>query len=247
MIARNSSFSYKGKAIKIQNVAKEMGVRYVLEGSVQKAGERVRINIQLIDALNGHHLWAESYDRILEDIFAIQDEVSMRLMEALQAKIITGERFQYYSGGTGNVKAFIKFLKGVDCFSRMTAADNLHARNFFEEAIKYGKQALALNPNNADSHALLAGVLTFSGESKEGFEHLEKALRLNPVAPFFYYHFLGHSYKNTRQYNEAIQAYKTAVNVNPDFIFPHIKMSQILKNSYSFLKMPALNKSKSKK
>jgi TolB-like protein len=80
VIARNSTFTYKGKAVKVKQVSEELGVRYVLEGSVQRSGDRVRINAQLIDALTGHHLWAERYDRDVKDIFAIQDEITMKII-----------------------------------------------------------------------------------------------------------------------------------------------------------------------
>lgn len=90
VIARNSTFFYKGKQVKVQQVAKELGVQYVLEGSVQKAKERVRIAVQLIDATTGHHLWAEIYDRELKDIFAVQDDITMKIMTALQVKLTGG-------------------------------------------------------------------------------------------------------------------------------------------------------------
>jgi adenylate cyclase len=83
VIARNSTFTYKGKAVKVQQVAEELGVRYVLEGSVQKSGERIRISAQLIDALTGRHLWAQRYDRNLKDLFALQDEITMKIMSAM--------------------------------------------------------------------------------------------------------------------------------------------------------------------
>jgi len=91
VVARNSTFTYKGKAINVQQVGKELGVRYVLEGSVQKSSERVRITAQLIDAITGHHLWAETYDRDLKDIFAIQDEITMNIMNALQIELTGGD------------------------------------------------------------------------------------------------------------------------------------------------------------
>ena len=91
VIARNSTFTYKGKAVKVKQVSEELGVRYVLEGSVRKAGHRIRINAQLIDALKGHHLWAERYDRELRDIFALQDEITMKIIIALQVELTAGE------------------------------------------------------------------------------------------------------------------------------------------------------------
>jgi adenylate cyclase len=95
VIARNSSFTYKGKAVQVQQVGQELGVRYVLEGSVRKYGGRVRIIAQLSDTKSGHHLWAERYDRKLEDIFAIQDEITKQILEALQVKLTEGEHARF--------------------------------------------------------------------------------------------------------------------------------------------------------
>ncbi len=92
VIARNSTFTYKGKPVKVKQVSEELGVRYVLEGSVQKSGDRVRITAQLIDALTGHHLWAERYERDLKDIFALQDEVTTKILTAMRVKLTEGDR-----------------------------------------------------------------------------------------------------------------------------------------------------------
>ena len=91
VIARNSTFTYKGKPVKVKQVSEELGVRYVLEGSVQRSGDRVRITAQLIDALTGNHLWAERYDRDLKDIFALQDEITIKILTAVQVKLTEGE------------------------------------------------------------------------------------------------------------------------------------------------------------
>ena len=96
VIARNSTFTYKGKPVKVKQVSEELGVRYVLEGSVQRSGDRVRITAQLIDALTGHHLWAERYDRDLKDLFALQDEITMKILTAMQVKLTEGEQASWY-------------------------------------------------------------------------------------------------------------------------------------------------------
>jgi len=296
VIARNSAFTYKGQAVRVQQVARELGVQYVLEGSVQTSGNRVRINAQLIDATTGHHLWAESYDRVLEDIFAIQDDITINLMDALPSKLIPGGHYRYYEGRATSISAFITFLKGMERFYRMTAGDNFEARQCFEEAIamdpnssmayamlaythlndifqawsktvlesfeqaekaalkalsldesldlpnvilsqiylfgrqhdkatECGERAVALNPNNPLSHAMLALVFYFTGRSQEAVPLLDKAFRLNPVAPFYYYHFLGHAHLSLENYRAAMKAYKQAIYLNPDFIFPHLCMA----------------------
>ena len=118
VIARNSTFTYKGKPVKVKQVSEELGVRYVLEGSVQKSGDNVRITAQLIDALSGHHLWAERYDRDLKDIFALQDEITMKVITALQVELTAGEMAGMIAKGTKNIDAFIKYLQAYELMYR---------------------------------------------------------------------------------------------------------------------------------
>ncbi|MGW8179856.1 MAG: adenylate/guanylate cyclase domain-containing protein, partial [bacterium] len=108
VIARNSTFSYKGQQVKIQQVAEELGVRYVLEGSVRKSEDRVRVTAQLIDAITGRHLWAERYDNDLKDMFALQDQITLKILNALQVKLIEGEAFNAAAKGTDNLEAYLK-------------------------------------------------------------------------------------------------------------------------------------------
>jgi TolB-like protein len=105
VIARNSTFTYKGKPVKVQQVAEDLGVRYVLEGSVKKGGDKIRITAQLIDALSGHHLWAKRYDRSLEDIFAVQDEITKEIITAMQVKLTEGEQIRVAARGTNSLDA----------------------------------------------------------------------------------------------------------------------------------------------
>jgi adenylate cyclase len=142
VIARNSTFVYKGKPVKIQKVAEDLGVRYVMEGSVQRSGKRLRITAQLIDAITGHHTWSEQYDRELKDIFALQDEITMRIMGAVRVELTEGEQARQWGrkGGTDNLQALEKYLQGLDLIFRNTKQDNDTARQLFEEAI-------ALDPN----------------------------------------------------------------------------------------------------
>ena len=114
VIARNSTFVYKGKAIKPQQVSQELGVRYVVEGSVQKAEARVRINAQLVDATTGRHLWAERYDRELKDIFALQDEITQKIVGALQVKLTAEEQGRVGRVPTDNLEAYDYFLRGME-------------------------------------------------------------------------------------------------------------------------------------
>ena len=111
VIARNSTFVYKGKPVKVQQVAEDLGVRYVLEGSVRKAGEKVRITAQLVDALNGRHIFSESYDRDFKDILSVQDEITMHILSALQVAITKGEFARSLAKGTKNLKAYLKVMQ----------------------------------------------------------------------------------------------------------------------------------------
>jgi adenylate cyclase len=149
VIARNSTFSFKGKAVKIQEVARELGVRYVLEGSVQRAGERVRITAQLIEATSGHHLWAERYDRNLDDLFDMQDEITLNIVIALQVQMTDGEQARVRHRSTVNLDAWGYFVKAYDLFQRHTKEDNAKARELLDEALK-------VDPNYANALALKA-------------------------------------------------------------------------------------------
>jgi TolB-like protein/class 3 adenylate cyclase len=115
VISRQSTFSYKGKPVKVKQVSEELGVRYVLEGSIQRSGDRVRITAQLIDALTGHHLWAERYERDLKDIFALQDEITMKILTATQVRLTAGEEAsstaKYFRGKQG-LDCYMKYLEG---------------------------------------------------------------------------------------------------------------------------------------
>ena len=115
VISRQSTFSYKGKPVKVKQVSEELGVRYVLEGSLQKSGDRVRITAQLIDALTGDHLWAERYDRDLKDIFPLQDEITMKILTATQVKLTEGEQ-------ASSVEKYYRGKQGLDCYLKLAEA-----------------------------------------------------------------------------------------------------------------------------
>ncbi|UCB49258.1 MAG: guanylyl cyclase, partial [Deltaproteobacteria bacterium] len=149
VIARNSTFTYKGKAVKIRQVAEELGVRYVLEGSVRKAGELVRINAQLIDSTSGHHLWAERYDGNMEEVFALQDEITGKIVKALAVKLTVSEKEKVALKGTKDIAAYDTFLKGWEYYLRETPDD-------FAKAISYFKKAIELDPNYGRAYAALA-------------------------------------------------------------------------------------------
>ena len=149
VIARNSVFAYKGKSPKVQDVGTELGVRYVLEGSVRKAGERVRITAQLIDAARGHHLWAERYDRKLDDVFAVQDEVTRQIVATLPRRVEAADLERAKRKPTANMAAYDYLLKGKDHHHRGTKVD-------IAKGLKALSKAIELDPNYAHAYAWLA-------------------------------------------------------------------------------------------
>jgi TolB-like protein/DNA-binding SARP family transcriptional activator len=151
VIARNSSFSYKGQQIKIRQVAEDLGVRYVLKGSVRRAGEQIRINTQLIDATTGGHIWAERYDGTLDDVFAFQDSVTREIANALAVALTDEETVERTHHETDHAQAHDAFLRGWAYYKLLTPEDLARAIPFFEEAIR-------LDPNYARAHAALASL-----------------------------------------------------------------------------------------
>jgi TolB-like protein/Flp pilus assembly protein TadD len=149
VIARNSAFTYKGKAVKVQDVGREMGVRYVLEGSVLKADNQVRINAQLIDATTGYHLWSERYDRPLQNILTLQDEIVLKIVTTLKLQLAVQEEGAIVRKHTDNLEAYDAFLRGQAYFLRFTKGANAQARQMFEKA-------LTLDPQYAEACAFLS-------------------------------------------------------------------------------------------
>jgi adenylate cyclase len=148
VIARTSAFTYKGKGVKVQELSKEMGVRYVVEGSVLKTGAHIRIMAQLIDATTGYSLWSERYERSLKDIFTIQDEIVQKIVTTLKLQLSLVEQGYLFRKGTDNVEAYDSFLRGVEYFVRTTKEANAQARQLFEGVI-------ALDPQYANAYTML--------------------------------------------------------------------------------------------
>jgi adenylate cyclase len=175
VIARNSTFTYKGKAVKVNQIAEELGVQYVLEGSVRKEGDRVRITAQLIDALTGHHLWAEKYDRELKEIFSLQDEITKKIISSLQVKLTEGEQAYVYAKGTDNLEAYLNAMKANWLNLNGTKDGVLKALDLAEEAID-------LDPNYAFAYKVLGGahgVTLWLQMSKNPRETLKRTIELH--------------------------------------------------------------------
>jgi adenylate cyclase len=152
VIARNSTFTYKGQSVDVRQIANDLGVRYVLEGSVRKAAGKVRINAQLVDSTTGRHLWAERYDGSLEDIFALQDEITAKIVSGLEVNLTATERKRAGHKITTNVDAYDLFLRGRAEFYHFNETDNAKAKRNFERAIE-------LDPNFAAAYAYLSLAL----------------------------------------------------------------------------------------
>jgi len=151
VIARNSVFTYKGKAVKPDQVSRELGVRYIIEGSVRKANNRIRITAQLVDATTGYHMWAQYYDRDLYDIFAVQEEIARRITRALAVRLTMQEEKHMGRPYTSSQVAWEYFMRGAELYRRFTPKDNAHARELFEKAID-------LDPEFARAYANLAAT-----------------------------------------------------------------------------------------
>ena len=151
VIARNSSFTYKGKPVDVKNVARDLGVRYVMEGSVRRAGNQVRINAQLIDATTGGHVWAERYDGTLENVFGLQDQVTQQIVNALAVNLTSTEKVEHGQKETDIPQAYDAFLRGWEHYQRRTPDHYAKARDYFEQAIE-------LDPDYSRAYAALASI-----------------------------------------------------------------------------------------
>jgi adenylate cyclase len=184
IIARNTAFTYKGKNSDLTQVSKDLGVRYVLEGSVRRAGERVRITAQLIDGNTNGHVWAERYDRDLKDIFSVQDEVTQEIVNALRVHVSDAEQRRLVKKETENLDAYDDLLLGRDLFLRFTKEDNQEAELKF-------KHAIGLDPNYSTAYAELARVFvqrrnhgwsdTPDETLEEGFRMASKSVELDDL------------------------------------------------------------------
>jgi adenylate cyclase len=220
VIARDSTSTYKGKPVKVKQVSEELGVRYVLEGSVQRSGDRVRITAQLIDALIGIHLWAERYDRDLKDIFALQDEITLKILVATQVKLTEGELSlgvgKHYRGKQG-LDCYLKIMEGIGYVDRFTSEDNNLARRIAGEVI-------AMCPEVPMAYRLMAAVYQqdfWLSPTKSPAESIEKGIAMIQKALALDDTFAeGHSvlsvfYLQKREYDKAIAEGERAVALNP--------------------------------
>ena len=233
VIARNSSFAYKGQARDLRQIGHDLGVRYLLEGSVRRSGDRIRITAQLIDATAGHHLWADKYDRGLADVFDVQDELTREIVSALRVILTEAEEGRVWQRSTNNVAAWSDAVRGVDYIWRGTAADMQAARKFLVSATER-------DPNYAKALVMLA--LTYYFDIRFGYtndienakrkfaEFTKRALELDPGEPYAVA-MLGNVYALEDRFEEAIVQANRALSISPNDAFLWLAAARLFINA----------------
>jgi TolB-like protein/cytochrome c-type biogenesis protein CcmH/NrfG len=218
VIARNSSFTYKGKSVHMKQVAEELGVRYLLEGSVRKSGDRVRITAQLNDVATGSHIWAERYDRDLADVFAVQDQITEAIVAAIEPQIYAAENFRARSKPPNSLDAWDLVMRALWHYWRVTRQDNMVAQALLEKAItidpNYG-QALSVL---ATSH--MSGVHLGWAELGSTAPIAERAALAAVAADSedpWAHNALGSVYFSTRRLDDSLAEFELALQLNPNF------------------------------
>ena len=221
VIARHSTFSYKGQNPDVRKVGQELGASHVIEGSVRKAGNTVRITIQLINASDGKHMWAERYDRELRDVFTIQDEVLAEIITTLSLKLTADEKRRVIKRGTENLAAYDLYMRGRQQESFFTKESYVEAQNYYE-------QAVALDPNFAEAWAHLAQIHTLNGQfgwvedivaaDSIALKLVEKSILLDPDLPFSRFSYSRILARNSiNQHDRAIEEAKKAIELDPNY------------------------------
>jgi TolB-like protein len=217
VIARNSSFIYKGKSVHMNQIAQELGVSYVVEGSVRKGGDRVRIMVQLNDVATGSHLWAERYDRSLADVFAVQDEITEAIVAAIEPKLYAAENFHAQRKPPGSMDAWDLVMRALSYYWRVTRQDNVVAQALLEKAI-------SIDPNYGQALGVLAASHMFSAHMGWAdttivpiAEHAAlAAIRADSEDPWAHYA-LGCVYLFPRRFDDSLAEFELALRLNPNF------------------------------
>lgn len=218
VIARNSSFTYKGKVVHMKQIADELGVGYVVEGSVRKAGDRVRITVQLNDVATGSHIWAERYDRGLADVFAVQDEITEAIVAAIEPQLYAAENFHAQRKPPDSLDAWDLVMRALSHYWRVTRQDNLVAQALLEKAI-------AIDPNYGQALGVLATSHTFSAHmgwadmavSAPSAERSALAAILVDSEDPWAHHALGCAYLFMRRFDDSLAEFELALRLNPNF------------------------------
>jgi adenylate cyclase len=220
VIARNSSFIYKGKAIDMKRIGRELGVRYVLEGSVRKSGQQVRINTQLIDATTGNHIWADRYDGDISDVFALQDKITNSVVAAIEPRLLEAESIRSQSRNPSDVRAWDLLMQASFLFWRLNKMDG-------EAAITILRRATQLYPDYAPAHSMLAFAMLLLGylgyvepQLKEATAQATRAAELDRNDPWAYVA-LGFVAFIERRTDESVAHFQRALDLNPNFAAAH--------------------------
>jgi TolB-like protein len=218
VIARNSSFIYRGKSVHHRQIGEELGVGYVVEGSVRKDGDQVRITAQLVDVVTGSHLWAERYDRGLADVFAVQDEITQAVVAAIEPQLYAAEEFRARRKAPDNMAAWDLVMRALSHYWRVTQQDNLVAQALLEKAIM-------VDPGYGQALGLLASCHMFSAHM--GWEEMPKALPIAERASLaairadsedaWAHYALASVYLFTRRFDDSIAEFELALRLNPNF------------------------------
>lgn len=219
VIARNSTFAYKGQAADVRQIGRELGVRYLLEGSVRKSGQRVRIPCQLIDAISGNYIWVERYDRDLTDIFILQDEITASITAAIEPKLLAAEATRAEKRPIEDLDAWDFVARAVSHFWKLNASES-------ETAIKILRQAVESHPTYAPAHSMMAFVLLVSahmgwiaaegGNRALAMRLAHRAADLDDSDPWAHMA-LGYLAFTNRETGEALHHFQTALDLNPNF------------------------------
>jgi adenylate cyclase len=230
VIARTSVFTYKGKPVKPEQVSRELGVRYMVEGSVRKADNRVRISAQLIDATTGYHLWAERYDRDLQDIFAVQEEIARRITRALAVRLTPEEKEHMGQKYTNNTDAQGYFMRGMEHYRKYTKGANAQARELFEKAI-------SLDPQFARAYASLSAAHRQDwtqrwsqdpqASERQAFELAQRSVAVDPLLPYGHEQ-LAYLYVYRGEHERAIAEAEQAVKLAPNSADGYAALAQNL-------------------
>ena len=230
VIARNSTFTYKGKPVKVQQVSEELGVQYVLEGSVRKGGDKIRVIAQLVDALTGNHLWAKRYDRNLSDIFAVQDEITKNIIMALQVKLTEGEQARATAKGTNNLEAYLKCLQANEYVHRLNPESNALGKQLAEETVALDPEYGWAYYNLGRAHQLDVWLRVSKSPKQsigKAIGFMKKAIALDDTLAEAHGR-LGYIYSMIGQYDKGIAQAEKAVALNPNSAMAHVMLGKTL-------------------
>ncbi len=230
VIARNSTFQYKGTSPDLRQVASELGVRYVLEGSVRKAGERIRITAQLIEGASANHIWAERYDRKFEDLFVLQDEITGTIVAQLEPELGRVEYERVKTEPTHNLDAWELFHRGISHIFRRTKEDVLEARRLFEHAIERDPKFSSAHAGKAWTYAQDAILDLTDADRETALRAAETAVSLDDKDHFAHIA-MGQALPPERQNDDAIAAYREAIRINPSCALAHSLLGMSLTRS----------------